>query len=95
MQTEWAGASMTIPPISEPYRETVGARATAMDPEMAWANGDPRKVAGVVVRIAAEAAPPLRLLLGSDAYDLARAAADRRAAEDTRWEAVSRSTDRG
>ena len=94
MQTDWAGASMAVPPISEPYRDTVGARAAAMDPEMAWATSDPRKVADVVVRIAAETDPPLRLLLGSDAYDLAQAAAQRRVEEDRRWEAVSRTTDR-
>jgi NAD(P)-dependent dehydrogenase (short-subunit alcohol dehydrogenase family) len=96
MQTEWASASMTIPDVSEPYRATVGARAAAMDADtdMDWAKGDPRKVAEVVVRIAAEPEPPLRLLLGSDAYGLATAAAERRAAQDAQWESVSLSTDR-
>ncbi len=27
MRTDWAGSSMTIPPISEPYQQTVGAFA--------------------------------------------------------------------
>jgi hypothetical protein len=47
-----------------------------------------------VVDLAADPEPPLRLLLGSDAFDLAQAAAERRATQDRRWEAVSRSTDR-
>jgi NAD(P)-dependent dehydrogenase (short-subunit alcohol dehydrogenase family) len=94
MKTEWGSASMDIPPISEAYQATVGARAAAMDPNMEWATGDPRKVAQVVVRIADEPQPPLRLLLGAQTYDLAQAAAGRRAEEDARWEAISRSTDR-
>lgn len=61
---------------------------------MAWAKGDPRKVAETVVRVAAMDIPPLRLLLGSDAFAIARAAADRRAEEDARWESLSCSTDR-
>jgi NAD(P)-dependent dehydrogenase (short-subunit alcohol dehydrogenase family) len=94
MRTNWAGSSMEIPPVSEPYRATVGARAEGMDRDMEWAKGDPRKVAEVVVRLAAMDDPPLRLLLGSDAFEIARAAAARRAEEDARWEALSRSTDR-
>jgi NAD(P)-dependent dehydrogenase (short-subunit alcohol dehydrogenase family) len=93
MRTEWSSTSMTVPEVSAPYRDTVGARATAMGDDMSWAAGDPRKVADVVVRIAGDEEPPLRLLLGSDAFGLARAAADRRSAEDERWEAVSLSTD--
>jgi NAD(P)-dependent dehydrogenase (short-subunit alcohol dehydrogenase family) len=94
MKTEWASTSMAVPPVSEPYRETVGARAAAMGDDMEWATGDPVKVARVVVDLARDPQPPLRLLLGSDAFGLAQAAAERRAAEDHRWEAVSRSTDR-
>jgi NAD(P)-dependent dehydrogenase (short-subunit alcohol dehydrogenase family) len=94
MTTEWGSASMDIPPISEPYQATVGARAATMDPNMEWATGDPRKVAAVVVAIAGDAEPPLRLLLGGQTYDLAKAASQRRAEEDARWEATSRSTDR-
>ncbi|MDO9407814.1 SDR family NAD(P)-dependent oxidoreductase [Patulibacter sp.] len=93
MRTEWASSSMTIPEVSAPYRESVGARAERMGDDMSWASGDPRKVADVVVRIAAEENPPLRLLLGSDAFAIARAAADLRAEEDLRLEPVTRSTD--
>ncbi|MEV4421462.1 SDR family NAD(P)-dependent oxidoreductase [Patulibacter sp. NPDC049589] len=93
MRTEWASTSMTIPEVSEPYRDSVGARARFMDQDMSWAIGDPRKVADVVIGIAAQDDPPLRLLLGSDAFTIARAAADRRTEDDLRLESVSRSTD--
>ena len=47
--------------------------------------GDPAKVAQVVLQIAEMDEPPLRLLLGSDAYTYATA--------DERWRDLSTSTD--
>ncbi|HVX42269.1 MAG TPA: SDR family NAD(P)-dependent oxidoreductase [Mycobacteriales bacterium] len=91
MRTDWAGSSMSIPPISAPYRPTVGARAEAMDG--AAMAGDPVKVAGVVLQLAGMDEPPLRLLLGSDAVLYAGRAAQLRAESDARWERLSRSTD--
>jgi NAD(P)-dependent dehydrogenase (short-subunit alcohol dehydrogenase family) len=91
MKTEWGSASMTIPEVSAPYADTVGRRAAAMDPEMAWAPSEPAQVAEAVLTVAAADEPPLRLLLGSAAYDLAQAAAERRRAEDERWATLSRS----
>jgi NAD(P)-dependent dehydrogenase (short-subunit alcohol dehydrogenase family) len=91
MRTDWAGSSMSIPPISPPYRPTVGARAEAMS-GTAMA-GDPVKVAGVVLQLAGMDEPPLRLLLGSDAVLYAGRAAQQRADSDARWVQLSRSTD--
>jgi NAD(P)-dependent dehydrogenase (short-subunit alcohol dehydrogenase family) len=93
MQTEWAGASMTIPPISEPYRPTVGAMA-AIHNSHTLALGDPAKVAQVVLRVAAMDDPPLRLILGSEAYAYATAAARQQAESDERWRDLTASTDR-
>jgi NAD(P)-dependent dehydrogenase (short-subunit alcohol dehydrogenase family) len=93
MQTDWAGSSMSIPPISEPYRETVGAMA-AMHNAETLALGDPAKVAQVVLHIAAMDQPPLRLILGSEAYAYATAAAEAQAESDRRWHGLSVSTDR-
>ena len=54
------------------------------------AAGDPAKVARLVLRVAALDEPPVRLLLGSDAYVYGAAAAlAARAEEDARWEATS------
>jgi NAD(P)-dependent dehydrogenase (short-subunit alcohol dehydrogenase family) len=93
MQTDWAGSSMSVPPISEPYRETVGAMA-AMHNAATLALGDPAKVAQVVLDIAAMDEPPLRLILGSEAYAYATAAADAQAESDRRWHDLTVSTDR-
>ena len=84
---------MQIPPISEPYRQTVGKMA-AMHSSDAVALGDPAKVAQVVLRVAAMDDPPLRLILGSEAYAYATAAARAQAASDQRWHHLTTTTDR-
>jgi len=95
MQTDWAGPSMRVPPVSQPYQATVGAMArlhqgTDSPPVL----GDPAKVAQVVLQIADMDQPPLRLILGSEAYAYATAAAQDRAASDAAWHDLSVSTDR-
>lgn len=93
MRTDWAGSSMHVPPVSEPYRATVGAAAEAMRDFARKANGDPAKVAQVVLAVADLDEPPLRLLLGTDAYTYGRAAWARRLEEDEKWQHLSVSTD--
>jgi len=95
MQTDWAGSSMQVPPISEPYQPTVGAMAR-LHHELgsATALGDPVKVAQVVLEVAGMAEPPLRLILGSEAYAYAMAAARARAESDAAWHHLTVSTDR-
>jgi NAD(P)-dependent dehydrogenase (short-subunit alcohol dehydrogenase family) len=95
MQTDWAGSSMQVPPISEPYRPTVGAMAR-LHHELgsSAALGDPAKVAQVVLEVAGMAEPPLRLILGSEAYAYAMAAARARAESDAAWHHLTVSTDR-
>jgi NAD(P)-dependent dehydrogenase (short-subunit alcohol dehydrogenase family) len=93
MQTDWAGASMSVPPISPPYEPTVG-RAAAMHNAETLALGDPAKVARVVLEVAAMDAPPLRLILGSEAYAYATAAGRAQAESDERWHDLTVSTDR-
>jgi NAD(P)-dependent dehydrogenase (short-subunit alcohol dehydrogenase family) len=93
MATDWAGSSMAVPEISKPYQPTVGAAAAMHD--ASWRPlGDPAKVAQVILDIAAMAEPPTRLLLGSEAYAYATAAAQAQLASDEQWREVSRSTDR-
>jgi hypothetical protein len=57
------------------------------------ANGDPAKVARLVLTVAELDDPPLRLLTGSDAYEYGRAAWRARIHTDANWEHLSRSTD--
>jgi NAD(P)-dependent dehydrogenase (short-subunit alcohol dehydrogenase family) len=95
MRTDWAGSSMRVPPISEPYQPTVGASA-AMHGDLGSSDalGDPAKVAQVVLKVAEMAEPPLRLILGSEAYAYAAAAAKARAESDAAWHDLTVSTDR-
>jgi hypothetical protein len=60
----------------------------------AVALGDPGKVAQVVLRVAELDEPPLRLILGSEAYAYATAAARAQAASDDRFKQLTTSTDR-
>ena len=93
MATDWAGSSMAVPKISEPYQPTVGAAAAMHD--SSWRPlGDPAKVARVILDVAGMDEPPTRLLLGSEAYAYATAAARTQLASDEQWREVSRSTDR-
>ncbi|MFD6799930.1 SDR family NAD(P)-dependent oxidoreductase [Streptomyces cyaneofuscatus] len=93
MRTEWAGSSMSTPPVSEPHRATVGAAAESMKNFAAGADGDPAKVARTVLTVSALDEPPLRLLLGSDSYRYGREAWAGRLEEDEKWRYVSVSTD--
>ena len=95
MRTDWAGSSMRVPPISEPYQPTVGVIARVQrDQGSGGALGDPAKVARVVLEVANMDDPPLRLILGSEAYAYATAAARARAESDTAWHRLTISTDR-
>ena len=93
MDTDWAGSSMDIPEISAPYQQTVGAAAAMHD--ASWRPlGDPAKVAQVILQVADMDDPPVRLLLGSEAYAYATAAAKAQLGSDEKWRELSRSTDR-
>ncbi|MET1026056.1 MAG: SDR family NAD(P)-dependent oxidoreductase [Dongiaceae bacterium] len=94
MRTDWAGASMKTPPISEPYQQTVGALGQRLSSSPISALGDPAKVAQVVLAVAAMDKPPLRLLLGSDAVLYAGLVEKGRAEADAQWRDLSVSTDR-
>jgi NAD(P)-dependent dehydrogenase (short-subunit alcohol dehydrogenase family) len=93
MRTDWAGSSMTVPPISQPYQQTVGALATMLGSVNVVPVGDPAKVARAVLTVAEMDEPPVRLLLGSDAVHYAAYVAQTRAAEDEKWRYISVSTD--
>ncbi|NAS22411.1 SDR family NAD(P)-dependent oxidoreductase [Herbidospora sp. NEAU-GS84] len=94
MTTDWGGSSMAIPPISEPYRQSVGAFVERVRHGGHKPLGDPAKVARVIVQLVEMDEPPIRLLLGSDALNGARYAARTTAERDAAYEELSRSTDR-
>jgi hypothetical protein len=77
----------------EEYRATVGKVLEHVRESSGKQKGDPAKAALAIIAIANEQNPPLRLLLGSDAVAMARAADQGRLAETERWEKLSSSTD--
>ncbi|HYR17674.1 MAG TPA: short-chain dehydrogenase [Mycobacterium sp.] len=93
MRTDWAGSSMHVAQRSPDYAPTVGA----MTARLRAANGtepiDPDKVARAFVQIAELTDPPLHLVLGSDAVDLAAAALQTTSDEDRQWAELGRSVD--
>ncbi|WP_446041879.1 SDR family NAD(P)-dependent oxidoreductase [Streptomyces sp. SID1121] len=96
MRTDWAGSSMTIPPISPPYEQTVGAFADMIrvsDTEAIAANSaDPAKVAGIVVNLAGREDAPTQILLGRDALQYWEAASKALAESDEKWRPISESS---
>ncbi len=89
MKTDWAGSSMTVPPVSVPYEQTVGAFAKMLRDSSGQEPTDPAKVAQVVLKLANQEDVPVRLLLGSDAAQYAPAAAKALADSDQKWHDLS------
>jgi NAD(P)-dependent dehydrogenase (short-subunit alcohol dehydrogenase family) len=91
-RTDWAGSSMTVHEIRDAYRPTVGPRVEALERGLPML-GDPTKAAQAILTIADVPEPPLRLLLGTDAYELARAGDLAKIASDEEWKELTLSTD--
>lgn len=94
MRTNWGTrAHASQDSLLPDYEPSVGASMRLMKDYWGKENGDPAKVAQVVLKIAdAETLPP-HILLGSDAIQLAHQAEQARAAAADRWKAVSASID--
>jgi NAD(P)-dependent dehydrogenase (short-subunit alcohol dehydrogenase family) len=93
MRTDMFGLSMLAHPLAPDYEATVGAAIRAAFGDADRARSNPAKVAQVILRLADEEQPPVRLLLGSDAVQLAADAAAARVKEDDAWKSLSVSTD--
>ena len=94
MRTNWGKrAHAAHEPLLPEYDSSVGASTKQM--EAYWGNesGDPAKVAQVVLDVANVETLPPHILLGSDAFRIARQAEQARAADADRWRAVSASID--
>jgi NAD(P)-dependent dehydrogenase (short-subunit alcohol dehydrogenase family) len=95
MATDWAGSSMHVTPPSADYQAVLapllaGFQAAGSAPSR---GSDPAKVAQAILKVIAEPNPPLRLLMGSDAVQLAVATDEAKLAETRAWQGVSVSTD--
>lgn len=92
-RTDFAGASTVIVDGHPDYAETVGATAARQRAYDGNQPGDPAKAAQALITLAALPSPPLRLVLGSDAFARAGRLDRARLDELHRWQALSRSTD--
>ncbi|MGF6658207.1 NAD(P)-dependent dehydrogenase (short-subunit alcohol dehydrogenase family) [Paraburkholderia youngii] len=96
MRTNWGKrAHANRPALLPDYEPSVGASVKQMEGYWGNESGDPVKVAQVVVQIADTETVPPHILLGSDAFQVARQAEQARAADADRWQGVSVSTDVG
>ncbi|MFD8809645.1 oxidoreductase [Streptomyces sp. NPDC059597] len=94
IRTGWAaGAAEPSGPVTSDYEETVGAWLARFAGYAGNEPGDPHRMARAVVDAVEAAKPPRRLLLGSDALEIAIGAEEARLAEAREWAEVSRSTD--
>ncbi|KAI2994133.1 hypothetical protein CBS147346_10693 [Aspergillus niger] len=89
IRTDWAGSSMRIPPVSKPYRNTVGAFAELLRKSSGKEPSLPEKVVDIILKLLSEKEPPLRLLVGPDAVEYAAKAAETLAASDEKWRELS------
>jgi len=92
-RTDFAGASTTIREIRREYDATVGEVIKFQRAYNGAQPGDPTRAAAVLIRVAAMDAPPLRLLLGRDAFEAAEKNDTARLEAQRGWRDLSLSTD--
>ena len=92
-RTDFAGSSTKLSEGHPEYDSTVGATARFQRAYNGKQPGDPKKAAQTIVRLTQEQKPPLRLLLGSDAYNGAEKNELARLEEARAWKELSVSTD--
>jgi NAD(P)-dependent dehydrogenase (short-subunit alcohol dehydrogenase family) len=92
-RTDFAGSSTELRAGRPEYEATVGATVRFQRDYDGKQPGDPAKAAAALLHIASLPEPPLRLLLGSDAYDAAQRHASEILASDREWKALTTSTD--
>jgi NAD(P)-dependent dehydrogenase (short-subunit alcohol dehydrogenase family) len=93
-RTDWATDSMTYAPEVPGYETTVGPRIAMLQGGTFEPMGDPDKAAQVMLALVENPAPPVHLLLGSEAVAITEYAENARRAELEKWRPVSVSTDR-
>jgi NAD(P)-dependent dehydrogenase (short-subunit alcohol dehydrogenase family) len=91
LRTDWAGASMSMLPTTEPYRPVIEPVVERMRRTSGHQPGDPARAARAIIEITLVEDPPARLLLGADAVAAAATVAQALAASDARWRELSES----
>jgi NAD(P)-dependent dehydrogenase (short-subunit alcohol dehydrogenase family) len=93
-RTDFAGSSTELREGRPEYDATVGAIVRFQRDYDGKQPGDPIKAAGALLYIASLSEPPLRLLLGTDAYNAAEKHTKQMLTADSEWKDLSISTDR-
>ncbi|MFI5924794.1 SDR family NAD(P)-dependent oxidoreductase [Micromonospora sp. NPDC051543] len=91
LRTDWAGASMSMLPTTEPYRPVIEPVVERMRHTSGNQQGDPARAARAIIEITLVEDPPARLLLGADAVAAAATVGQALAASDARWRELSES----
>jgi NAD(P)-dependent dehydrogenase (short-subunit alcohol dehydrogenase family) len=92
-RTDFAGSSTRISEGNPAYAATVGKTAAMQRDFNGKQPGDPAAAARAIIAIASSDRPPLRLVLGRDAYARAERTDEARLAELRAWRETSMSTD--
>jgi NAD(P)-dependent dehydrogenase (short-subunit alcohol dehydrogenase family) len=93
IRTNWARrARQNAPELLPEYEASVGAVLKVLRTHEASSEGDPRKIAQVVLQLANSEEVPLRLMLGVDAEKRVQQAEAARAAEAGKWRHLTVST---
>jgi NAD(P)-dependent dehydrogenase (short-subunit alcohol dehydrogenase family) len=93
-RTDFAGSSTAIREGRPEYDATVGKKTARFQRDYSGKQpGDPAKAAAAVLHIASLKDPPLRLLLGSDAFRFVKQNDLAKMESDSKWKDLSISTD--
>jgi len=93
IRTNWARrAAQDAPDLLPEYEDTVGSFLKILRGLRGRAEGDPRKIADVIVQLANSDEVPMRLILGVDAEQRVQRAEAARAAEAEKWRHLTVST---
>jgi NAD(P)-dependent dehydrogenase (short-subunit alcohol dehydrogenase family) len=93
IRTNWARrAGQKMPDLLPEYEASVGSIRQLLQSLEGRAEGDPRKIADVIVQLASSDEVPMRLILGVDAEKRVQQAEAARAAEADKWRHLTVST---
>lgn len=85
IRTDWAGASMKIPPVSPPYEQTVGAFAKMLRSMAGNESSDPAKIANAIIELANREDTPFEILMGADAVEYVANSDSAVSENDRKW----------
>jgi NAD(P)-dependent dehydrogenase (short-subunit alcohol dehydrogenase family) len=93
IRTNWARrARQEAPELLPEYEASVGANLKVLQTHEVLSEGDPRKIAAVVVQLANSEEVPVRLILGVDAEKRVQRSEAARASEAEKWRHLTVST---